>query len=269
MGGLELAESLEPRLRGLRPPAHAPVHHGDLERRAGLLLLAPERAGRELTLVERDEVLPHLVGREMIGEEAGGLRVARRDVEDALVGGGGAVGRLELLRERPREPQPAGDLLVLLGRLAGEALQRLGDVVPAAVVAKETLEEHLRAPVLRIEVQRVAEQRHDAIDGLPGRVARVAALPLAAPVAEDDLRGAHEERAAEGGVAGALGLVHVALEQFAPLRALGARALEGVGRVGVLRVGREQPPVGRRRPHVVHELFVEHAGQLREEPPFA
>ena len=122
VGGIELAESLEPPLRGLRPPAHAPVHHGDLERRAGLLLLAPERAGRELTLVERDEVLPHLVGREMIGEEAGGLRVARRDVEDALVGGGGAVGRLELLRERPREPQPAGDLLVLLGRFAGEAL---------------------------------------------------------------------------------------------------------------------------------------------------
>ena len=48
---LELAQPLEIRLRGVRPLAHLPVHHGDLED-SPCLALSTE--GRELALVKRD-----------------------------------------------------------------------------------------------------------------------------------------------------------------------------------------------------------------------
>ncbi len=272
---IELAQALEPRLRRVGPAALAPVHHANLEDRARLLVLAAQGAGRELALVEGDEVLPHLVGREVIGQEGRGLRVAGRDVEHALVRRGGAVVGPELLREGAREAQPPGDLLVLLRGLAREALEGDGHVVPAAAVAEHALEEHLGAPVLRIELEGVAEERHDAIDRLPLAVqlpvvnGRCRRIDRSAPVPEDHLGGAHEERAAEGGVAGALGLLDVAVEEVAPLGALRVRALEGVRRVRVVRVAGEDALVGAARAHVVHQLFVEDARELHHEGALA
>lgn len=61
----------------------------------------------------------------------------------------------------------------------------------------------------------------------------------------------------------------VPLEKLPPLGALGIRALERVRRVAVLRVAHEQPLVGSPRTGVVHQLFVEHPGQLGEQAAFA
>ena len=260
MGRLELAGLLEPWLGRVRARAHPVVHHRDLQRRAELLLLAPEGARRELALVERNEVLPHLARGEVVREKGRGLRLPGRDVEDALVGRRRPVGRLQLGLERPRQPQPARDFLVLGRGLAGEALERLRHLVPAPPFAKDTLEQHLRAPALRVDGERLAQQADDALEG-----PFADALPA---VAVDNLGRADEQRATEAGIA-AVRLLHVAIEEIAPLCALGGGTFERLR--GVLVVGRqnEEGFVGRTSPRVVEELLVENPRTLGEQGPFA
>ena len=120
-------------------------------------------------------------------------------------------------------------------------------------------------------MERIAQERDDPVDRLPGlRHVATGAVRIAfgASVAKHDLGGAHEERATERGVSRALRLVHVAVEQLTPLRALRVRALEGIRSVGVPRIDRHQALEGRPRPDVAHQLFVEDARELHEEPPF-
>ena len=253
---LDLAHLLEPRLGGVGLAAHAPVDHRHLQEGAELLFLAPEGARRQLPLVERHEVLPHLLRGEVVGEEGGRLGVGRREVEQLLVRRGGAIRRLDLLREDARHARQGRDALVLLRRLAGVPVEHLDDLFPAPLAREGALEEGLGAAVLRIEGHRLAQDGDDAID---------LAARLPSPVAVGRLGGAHEQRATEPGVAAvAPGLARVPVDQLAPLRFLGRAGRERFARLVAERSAhRHEALVGLARRDVVEHLVVEDAGEAR------
>src|SRR6185312_452425 len=127
----------------------------------------------ELPLVERDEVVPLLLLGEVVDEDARGLRMAGRQVEDVLVRRHGAVDRAELLLQDAREPGQRRELLVLRRDLGGERLERRRELFPALLALEDPLEQERRAAVLRIEGERLAEEPDDLLEQIATRVLAV------------------------------------------------------------------------------------------------
>src|SRR5690606_31742402 len=90
-------------------------------------------------------------------------------------------------------------------------------------------------------------------------------LELGAPESIGDLRGAHEERALEGGVSCALRLDEELLREVLPFRPLRLAPLDRLRRALVSRAEREELPVRSERRGVVEELLVPDARELRHE----
>ena len=257
-------EPLEERLRSLGLAAHLPVEHRDLEEDARLL--RPARRG-ELLLVERDEVIPHLLRGEEVDQRARRLGVPRRQVEHALVGGGGALLRLELLRVDAREAHEARDLLVLGGGLGRDVLDDLSEILVAPLLPVDALEQERRLLVSGVDLDGLLEagdnllrQRGELL-GLLRALFRLL-LQVGPSVSVGDLRRAHEERALERGVRRALRLVHVAGGQIPPARPLRLALLDR--RLGRRVAGAhlEQPHVGSHGARVVEHLVVQHPREL-------
>ncbi len=198
-------------------------------------------------------MLPHLVRREVVREEARRLGVAGHQVEDALVGRRGALGCVQLLALHAGEAQQRRHLLVLLRGLGGEVRQRPDEVFPSLVVAQDPLEQELPASVPAVELQGFLQERLDA-------------LPiLLAPEAVGHFGGAHQQRATEGRIAPALRLLHVALDQVPPLAALRLGALDRLlgHRVAGAKLG--EALVGGAGAGVVEQVLVEGARPFGDE----
>ena len=223
VGRLEPAKALEVRLRRFRAPAHLPVHHRDLQDRP-CLPLTPER--RELPLVERDEVVPHLTLGEEVDERALRFAVRRLDVEHLCVDVLSAIRRVHLPLEHAGETDQARGAIVLRRRRLGPLLEQDGELFPSPLGPQDPLEHVQRARPLGIDRDRLAEAAHYLVDQrgellllLPGR-------ELRAPEPVRDLGRADEHRRLERRVSRLLRLVDVFRDDVGPLRPLRVARLD-------------------------------------------
>ena len=223
--GSSLRKPLEPRLGGLGPVAHAPVHHRDLQDGAELLFLAAQRAGRQLPLVEGHEVLPLLLRGEVVREEARGLGVTgtrSMTLSYTSAARSGCCSFARSTRARRRSAASFSSFCVASPAKRDSALVRSSQ----------------RPSARRTRSSSSSPRRFFASSSSASRSSGStrASDPSSRPEPVGDLGRAHEQRAAETRVAPAVRLLHVAFDQVAPLprlaslRSIASSALASPGR---------------------------------------
>ncbi len=225
---------------------------------------AARGATRELLFVERDQVVPHLALGEEAHEERERLRVTRREIEHALVRRSGSLRAVQALAEEAPKAQVSRDLLFLGGRLEGEALEARRQLLEAALLAIDVLQEQRRAAVLRVDVERLRETGDDLVEEhlASGHPLLAARGELGPSITKRGLGGAHQERALQRAVLRGLCLVDVPRHELPPLGAASGAPLDRLFRVVLVGHELEHALVHLERGVVVEELVVEDSREL-------
>jgi hypothetical protein len=236
-----------------RAPAHAPVHHGDLEQDALLGVAAQRGGGLELIFVEGDQVVPVLGLGVGLGQEGERVGLPWGEVEDLLVGGHRAGRVLQAARLDARRLEAGGDAIFLGGALREDEPQHGGE--PLWRRGKRGFGVRGAAPDLGVEG-----------DGSLGELGDLVPIDVGAAVPQRHVGGADEQHRAQRVLGRPVGLRDVALVELLPLRPLLLIGLEEdlrSRRQRLLGHQLDEPLVGRASAAGVEQLLVADARELR------